>query len=117
MTNTGLLGPYRLTFDGIHEAVNRQSPGVYALGHSSPDGKFVVRYVGRSDEDLKLRLRDYIGSDNLFKYRFFTSPRLAFLKECELFHAFGPAGNRIHPSRSAGSNWECPYCRIYGLQR
>lgn len=117
MTNTGLLGPYHLTFDGIDAAVDRKSAGVYALGHSSHDGKFVVRHVGRSDDDVKARLRDYIGSDILFKYRYFTSPKHAFLKECELFHTFSPAGNRIHPGRQAGSNWECPYCRIYGQRR
>lgn len=117
MNNTGLLGPYHLTFDGIDAAVDRKSAGVYALGHSDPDGRFVVRHIGRSDEDIKSRLCDYIGSDVMFKYRYFASPKQAFLKECELFHTFSPPGNRIHPDRSRDANWECPYCRIYGWPR
>ena len=117
MTNTGLLGPYQLTFDGIDCAVDRKSPGVFALGHSSADGKFVINAVGRSDDDIKARLRDYIGSEIMFKYRYFPSPRQAFLKECELFHSFSPPGNRIHPDRPRGASWECPHCRIYGWPR
>jgi len=113
MTSTGLLGPYRLTFDGIDTAVGRKSAGVFALGHENPAGAFVVRHIGRSDADLKSRLRDYIGSDTMFKFRYFSTARMAFEKECELFHRFSPPGNRIHPDRPQGTSLACPYCRIY----
>ncbi len=39
---TGLLGPYRLTFDGISDAIPRRSPGVFALGSTDPGGSFRV---------------------------------------------------------------------------
>jgi hypothetical protein len=110
---TGLRGPYHLTFDGISDAVARESAGVYALGRNDPSGNFQVKRVGRSDADVRARLRDCIGSDTMFKFSFFSSARAAFEKECELFHDFSPPGNRIHPGRPKGKNWECPRCRIF----
>jgi hypothetical protein len=110
---TGLLGPYRLTFDGINNAVSRRSAGVFALGRNDPSGNFQVKHVGRSDTDIRNRLCECIGSDTLFKFRFYGTAQGAFEKECELFHDFGPPGNRIHPGRTKGSKWECPRCRIF----
>ena len=110
---TGLLGPYRLTFDGINGAIARRSAGVYALGRNDPSGNFQVKHVGRSDSDIREGLRECIGSDTMFKFSFFGSAQAAFEKECELFHEFSPPGNRIHPSRSKGTKWECPRCKIF----
>jgi len=113
MHKTGLAGPYRLTFDAIDSAVARKSPGVFALGHTDTAGRFCVNHVGRSDTDVKGRLRDYIGSASLFKYSYFPSSRAAFEKECELFHDLNPPGNRVHPDRPRGTTWACPRCRIF----
>lgn len=112
-TKSGLLGSFPLTFDGITLAVKRKAPGVFALGHTGPDGKFHVKHVGRSDTDVQEKLRDYIGSANLFKFGYFATAKAAFEKECELFHDFRPPGNRVHPDRPAGTTWECPRCRIF----
>lgn len=110
---TGLLGPYRLTFDGINRAIFRRSAGVFALGHRDPNGNFRVKHVGRSDTDIRSRLCECIGSDTLFKFSFYASARAAFEKECELFHDFNPPCNRIHPGRPKGTTWECPRCTIF----
>lgn len=112
MLTTGLLGPHRLSFDGICAAVPRQSPGVYVLGHGDLNGRFCVNHVGRADADVAASLRNLIGSDSLFKFGVMPSPRDAFERECVLFHTFRPPGNRLHPSRSAGTNWTCPRCRF-----
>ena len=114
---TGLLGPYRLSFDGINGAVARRSAGVFVLGRTDPNGNFQVKHVGRSDADVRGRLRECIGSDALFKFSFYGSAQAAFEKECELFHDFSPPGNRIHPARTKGAKWECPRCRIYQAGR
>jgi hypothetical protein len=114
ITQSGLTGPFRLTYDGIDGAVTRRSPGVYALGYSAPDGKFFVNSVGRCDTDVKARLRDHIGSATLFKYDYFPSPKAAFERECELFHDLRPPANRIHPDRPKGTTYDCPRCRIFG---
>lgn len=113
MLKTGLHGPYRLTFDNIEAAVTRTSAGVFVLGHADGLGRFCVRHVGRSDSDVRSRLRDFIGCEASFKYVYFASPREAFLKECELFHDFNPPANRVHPDRPRGTNWICPRCRLF----
>jgi hypothetical protein len=116
MTNTGLSGPYKLTFDAIDAAVTEVSPGVFALGHADKEGRFCVNHIGRSDADLKAGLRDYIGSDSLFKYGYFPSSEAAFRRECELFHDVQPPRTHVHPGRPKGTSWECPRCRIFARQ-
>ncbi|MBI1648783.1 hypothetical protein [Hyphomicrobium sulfonivorans] len=111
----GLLGPYRLSFEGIDGAVARRSAGVYALGRMDRMGNFQVRHIGRSDSDVASKLRECIGSDAMFKFTFFGTAQAAFEKECELFHDFSPPGNRIHPGRCKGTRWECPRCRIFSV--
>lgn len=114
MAKTGLLGPYQLTYDGIESAVTRKSAGVYVLGHMSPEGKFRIHYIGRSDTDIRETLRSRIGSNTSFKYGYFSSSKAAFEKECALYHDFSPPGNKIHPDRPKGSSSTCPHCRFFG---
>jgi hypothetical protein len=109
MGKSGLVGPYPLDFDTINDAIARPLPGAFALGYVDPAGKFCVSHVGRSDTDLREKLRNYIGSGSMFKYRTFDNTRGAFEKECQLFHEFRPRG--LHPARPAGTKWECPYCQ------
>lgn len=116
MTSTGLIGPYRLAYDEITNAIPRVAPGAFMLGHRGPDGRFYVDYVGRADHDVRDKLLQMIGSGNLFKYRCSPTTEAAFHAECELFHDFHPPGNRMHPDRPAGTNWECPRCRFFRLQ-
>jgi hypothetical protein len=114
MPKTGLWGPFPLTYDGIGDAVCYRSAGVFALGHIDMKGRFCVHHVGRSDTSVAERLRDFIGSDLLFKFGYFPSSKEAFVKECSLFHDFTPPGNAVHPGRPSGTDWECPRCRIFG---
>ena len=114
--NSGLAGPFPLTFDGIETAVRKRGAGVYALGSIDPSGRFSVQSVGRSDEDVKLGLRDCIGAGTHFKFDYFAAEREAFEKECQLFHDLQPPGNRVHPGRPRGSILRCPRCRIFGQQ-
>lgn len=114
MSKTGLCGPYRLTFEAIDCAVTRVSAGVYALGHTALDGRFYINHVGRADNDLRRKLRDHIGSANMFKYEYLPSSKQAFEKECVLFHELNPPGNRVHPDRPRGTTWACPRCQIFG---
>jgi hypothetical protein len=116
MTSTGLLGPYRLAYDEINSSIRRVAPGAFVLGHKGPDGRFYIDYVGRADQDIRDKLLQLIGSGNLFKYKCVTTGEAAFHAECELFHDFQPPGNRMHPDRAPGTNWECPRCRFFRLQ-
>jgi hypothetical protein len=113
MANTGLAGPYRLTFDAIDAFVREATPGVFALGYADVEGRFCVNYVGRADADIKSSLRNFIGSDSLFKYGYLPTSAAAFRRECELFHDIKPPRPLVHPGRPKGTSWECPRCRIY----
>jgi hypothetical protein len=113
MASTGLNGPYALTTDRIDVAITKTSPGAYALGVTT-DGTFYVSYVGRSDTDVNARLKNHVGSYKHFKYGYFSSPKAAFEKECNLYHDFDNLDNDVHPARPAGSNWTCPRCRTFG---
>lgn len=116
MASTGLIGPFRLAYDEITNSIPRVAPGAFVLGHKGPDGRFYVDFVGRADQDIRDKLLQLIGSGSLFKYRCLTTGEAAFHAECELFHDFQPPGNRMHPDRSPGTNWECPRCRFFRLQ-
>jgi hypothetical protein len=113
MANTGLTGPYRLNFDTVSGVVTAQSPGIYALGHLDRHGRFCISNVGRSDEDLRGRLINCIGSEIMFKFEYASNAQAAFLRECELFHDFGSLQRGVHPARPHGTNLRCPRCLVF----
>jgi hypothetical protein len=116
MASLGMDGPYKLSQGEIERNVTKISPGNYALGHIS-DSTFIVNYVGRSDDDVRERLKDWLGSKySDFKFSYATSPKAAFEKECRNYHDFGGSeklDNDKHPQRPSGSGWKCPVCSIF----
>jgi len=117
MPSSGLKGPYPLTKEEIDHVVTRISPGAYALGEVR-NRIFYISYVGRSDDDINSRLKDWVGKKyKSFKFDYFSSPKAAFEKECKLWHDFGgPRGsldNKKHPDRPERTNWKCPVCSIF----
>ncbi len=115
MALTGLKGPYQLTNERINEVVPQSHPGAYALGkYDLSSDTFYVKYVGRSDDDINDRLHDWVGEYSYFKYDCFLSAKLAYEKECFLWHDFGgPEGrldNKQHPDKGDHKDWECPVC-------
>lgn len=115
MPALGMNGPYKLDKDTIDAKVTLKSPGNYALGKKNEKGTFLVGYVGRSDDDVNDRLKDWVGKTRrpLFKFSYATSAKAAFEKECNNYHDFDPPGNTNHPARPVGSNWKCPRCRKF----
>lgn len=110
MANTGLFGPHALTTEKIDAHVGT-SIGAYALGRDAGNGLLNVSYVGRSDNDLNDRLKDWVGSYAAFKYGHFQTVKAAFEHECKMFHDFGGTAkldNDIHPARPKGTNYDCP---------
>ena len=98
-----LAGPYTLSRAG---ALARTGPGVYV---PSRGGK-TVAYVGRSDADVRSRLSQSAaaGSYSHFWVEYASSPRDAYLKECEYYHQYNPGDNVNHPAVPPGANWRCP---------
>lgn len=101
----------------INRTVTRTAPGVYVLDKTT-GGLFQVSHVGRSDDDVKARLKQHVRSTyKYFKFDYATSPKNAFEKECELYHDFGgPEGkldNNVHPGRPKDTDWKCPKCNTF----
>jgi hypothetical protein len=112
MTATGLFGNYALNNATIDAVVKGIGPGAYALGGDTGGRVLNVRYVGRSDNDLSGRLKQWVGQGYThFQYAFFPTSKDAFDKECQLYHEFGGSlrlDNKVHPARPQGSSWTCP---------
>ncbi len=115
MPSLNMEGPFYLNAEKIDEIITKTSAGNYALGDKNDD-KFTVSYVGRADSDLNDRLNDHATKKQyrFFKYSYASSPKAAFLKECENYHDFGgddKLDNKIHPDRPSNSkDWKCPKC-------
>lgn len=117
MASLNMNGSYKLESETVNKTITKKSASNYALGYTN-DKTFIVKYVGRSDSDLKARLLSHIsnGKYKEFKYSYATSPKTAFEKECQNFHDFGETkklDNDIHPDRPNRSGWECPICDIF----
>jgi hypothetical protein len=113
MPSTGLRGPYKLDNDTIDKEVTKKSAGAYALGYLQED-TFIPKYVGRSDEDVNDRLKDWVGKYKYFKFEYYGSPKSAFEKECNLYHDWkAQLDNKCHPDRPDDTTWQCPRCDIF----
>jgi len=99
-----LVGPLPVSQLALY--VRATGPGVYVL---SRDGRTAV-YVGRSDTDIRGRLRHSATQAGYthFWFDYATSPMLAYKYECELYHTYNPPDNLVHPAVPSGMNWRCP---------
>jgi hypothetical protein len=116
MKVTRIRRSYDLTNEEIDKQVTETSAGNYHLGHIE-DGRFRVRYVGRSDTDLNGRLKKWVAKYERFRFQYASSPKAAFGQECQDFHSLGEStelDNEIHPQRPANASWKCPVCDIFG---
>lgn len=104
------------------------TPGNYAFGYNRYNfitkiWSFHVRYVGRSDNDLKVEILAQMKDDDknqLTHFKFShaaNTPLRAYGKECENYHDFGGNDaliNQIHPARVAGYDKDALSCPITG---
>ena len=111
-----MSGSYELTIESIDDIIADNKIGNYALGYTQNE-TFYVLYVGRSDTDLKARLKQHIGEKSnykRFKYSYASSIKEAYEKECKNWHDFGgeegKLDNKIHPDNPNNRDYECPIC-------
>ena len=118
MATLNMNGSYKLNSDTVNKTITKTSAGNYALGYTK-DKTFYIKYIGRSDSDLKTRLLSHVASGKYdrFKYIYATSPKAAFENEsAKIFMICGieKLDNDIHPDRPSNSkDWECPICDIF----
>ena len=113
---------YDLTYEEVNRLVAENRKGNYAFGYLDERGVFIVRYVGRSDTDLRERIKHGITDmeiDNTckyerFKFSYAKNEKEAYEKECKNYHDFGgPEGrlvNKNHPDKPEGYIGSCPVC-------
>lgn len=98
----------------IEREITRTSPGNYGIGYIQ-DNTFHVCRVGRSDDDVKGRLKQYVGVEpdryTHFQLKYASSIKEAFEKECWNFHDCNPPDNDRHPDRPDNTNLQCPVCK------
>jgi len=106
-------GPFKFDNSGIDNAIVLNKIGNYALGSANQDGTLSVAYVGRSDTDLNVELKQRLQTHNYphFKASYASSVKEAYEKECKNYHDFNPSKNEIHPAKP-NSNHKCPICGL-----
>lgn len=122
MASLGMGISHPLIAEKIDEVVLPERIGNYAYGYLNNLGRFVVRYVGRSDSDLCERLKHGIADMEMdpsrryecFKFSYAESAREAYEKECHNYHDFGGDQgllcNEIHPAKPEDYDGFCPIC-------
>lgn len=122
MASLNMGSSYPYTLEEIESRIAPGCIGNYAYGYLNDGGQFVVKYVGRSDTDLRERIKhgleDMKANPELkyqrFKFSYAETPEEAFRKECRNYHDFGEdrgsLNNNYHPDAPDGTNCSCPYC-------
>lgn len=113
---------FDLTNEVIDKVVAEGKIGNYAYGYLNERGIFIVLYVGRSDDNLKERIRHGISDMQKkpslryerFKFSYADSASEAYEKECKNYHDFGGEEgslyNEVHPAKPEGYRGTCPVC-------
>lgn len=129
MRSLDMDGPFKLTKDEIARRVKEQLPGNFALGRMTEDKKFLVRYVGRDDVDVRRALAGSLSTasepgflsrlmgaepgNDYFKFSFAQTCEAAYEKQCRQYHAFNKKGNlrnKRHPRSPSNTKMPCPIC-------
>ncbi len=111
-----------LTNEVIDKVVAPNRIGNYAFGYLNAQATFIVRYVGRSDTDLRERLKHGIADMEVdpdcryerFKFSYAATAKEAYEKECYNYHDFGGDKGKLrninHPTKPKGYDGGCPVC-------
>ncbi len=112
-----LSGSIELSDQRIDAIITEGGAGVYILGPNGVNGGVYVRLVGRSDVNLRARLKQHVGRHSHFVYSYADSPLAAFQAECKLYHYYEPRENAAHPVRPRNADWKCPGCTVFDPPR
>ena len=113
MARLDMEGPFKLKDVVIDREVSADLIGNYALGFMNKKGKFVVKFIGRSDDSLRDGIKAagkkyggglfsrLFGHDTLdkFKFSFATDAETAYRVECRLFETFGGTAKLLNTQK------------------
>ena len=91
-------GPYDFDESTLDKEIIHTQSGSYALGHLDLQNNFIIEYVGKSDSDIRGRLRKHMPSSyKMFKFRYAISQKTSHLKEVAELRDYCKSGtNEIH---------------------
>jgi hypothetical protein len=130
MASLDMDGPFSLDPNEVARIVSRAGPGNFALGKLDRNKRFVVRYVGRDDANVRdailqaaqqiarpvgLMARMMGKDDNAdaFKFSYAADAEAAYGKHCRTYHGFNSKNqldNKGHPKPPKGALAKCPVC-------
>jgi len=101
----------KLNKEIVSSCLKDSQAGAYSLAIKR-DGKFNVKYVGRSDTCLKTRLLQHVKGkkSKYFSFAVCDTDVQAYHLECRGFHSFSALKNAIHPDNPNLKVCGCPYC-------
>ena len=117
MASLDMLGPFALTDNEVNKRVPENVMGNYAfLQKKWLTDEYLVRYVGRSDSDLKKEIKQQMKTDRAascthFMFSIASTKKEAFEKECHNYHDFGGSDslhNEYHPDKPDYTAYKCP---------
>ena len=117
MASLDMLGPFALTDNEVSKRVPENVMGNYAfLQKKWLTDEYFVRYVGRSDSDLKREIKQQMKTDRAagcthFMFSIASTKKEAFEKECHNYHDFGGSDslhNEYHPDKPDYTAYKCP---------
>jgi hypothetical protein len=107
----GVSAAYPLSATWI-DALAGRCPGAYALGTLAGDGvTFIIRCVGRADDDLNSGLHGRVGRYSRFRCVHCGTVRESSDKQCSVYRSLDGATNlrsAEHPQRPPGVAGPCP---------
>lgn len=104
-----MRGPFPLDASRIDLLIIPDRPGVYGISNTS----IGPTYIARSDYNLNVSLKHWIGKYKFFWYEYALSPKDAYVLECQTFHKHkikSNLENNFHPEPPDRTNLKCPLC-------
>lgn len=101
-----MRGPIVLSEENINDNVKNGDIGTYILSR----GNNVANYVGRSDSDLNVRLKEHLHEQEGYRQFWFELVKTsleAYYLECQWYHKYNPSDNNNHPAVPPGASWKC----------
>jgi hypothetical protein len=105
-----MRGPYPLNSTRVDLLIIPGRPGIYEVANATDSPV----YLARSESDLSLALRRWVGKYKFFWFEYAVSPKDAYIIECETFHKCLKARleNNLHPGPPDNTNLKCPVCGV-----
>ncbi len=106
-----MRGPFPLDASRIDLLIIPDHAGIYGVSNTST----CPSYIARSDSNLNVALKHWIGKYKFFWYEYAMTPKDAYVLECQTFHKQKEKNNlenNFHPEPPERTDLKCPLCGV-----